>query len=195
MNSPYSFKARVVMHVFCEDCGEEVRVCQCCEMRGADSLSGLCGECYTETSYYGAFYKPDTSEMKPCFVCPPCQYERQQISAQVWSYWYWPADSSKPLSPTNVYRVPRFRAVSEGPTDPVERADEALAAYNEELKFSGNQEEAFKIYNSFYNRKHKRLIKKDPKAIKEGFVSLNEILQGQHVTGDQFFAAIRASKA
>jgi hypothetical protein len=32
---------------------------------------------------------------------------------------------------------------------------------------------------------------KDPKALREGFVSMEEILNGQHVTGEQFFAAYR----
>ena len=33
----------------------------------------------------------------------------------------------------------------------------------------------------------------DPKALREGFVSMEEILNGQHVTGEQFFAALRES--
>lgn len=31
----------------------------------------------------------------------------------------------------------------------------------------------------------------DPKALRQGFVSLQEILEGQHVTGEQFFNAVR----
>jgi hypothetical protein len=112
----------------------------------------------------------------------------------VFAYWYWQADNSKPLSPSNVYRIPRFRKLDEGPNDPVGRADEALAAYNEEMKFSGDEEEALKIYVSFYNRGSPD-PKKDAKlALREGFVSLQEILAGRHVTGEQFFEALKHSE-
>jgi hypothetical protein len=116
---------------------------------------------------------------------------RYQASAVVWSYWYWPADNTKPVSPTNVYRVPRFRSVHEGPMDSVSRADEARAAYDEEMKFSGDEEEALKIYASFYNRGSPNPKEDRKLALREGFVSMQEILAGRHVTGEQFFNALK----
>ncbi len=181
----------------CEDCGQDqLHVCQHCFKRATNSRSQYCKEC----DLFESTGCPECdAEMDwPClaevdhakeelFLCECCTEARKQDLSQVWSYWYWPADSSQPLSPTNVYRVPRYRATSEGPKDPVTRADEALAAYNEEMKFSGSYEEAMNIYLSFYVRHSKK--KENP--LKEGYVSLEEILAGQRVTARQFFDAVR----
>jgi hypothetical protein len=180
----------VYFHAFCEDCGDDVRTCRVCVKTRTNFLSDKCSSCYENYCCHWAEqqYQDDPS-VKALYLCESCEENRYQASAEVWSYWYWPADRDEPLSPTNVYRVPRFRSVSEGTNDPVERANEALAAYNEEMKFSGDEEEALKIYTSFYNRGSP-----DPKAkkqLREGFVSLQEILKGQPVTGHQFFEALK----
>jgi hypothetical protein len=182
----------VFFYVFCEDCGSEVRSCRICNKARANILSDVCQSCNEMfcCGYAEQHYHEDPS-VKALYLCEDCQEARNQASAQIWSYWYWPADRDLPLSPTNVYRIPRFRAVSEGPTDPVARADEALAAYNEELNFSGSQEEALQIYVSFYNRGSVDPKKERQMAVREGFVSLKEILAGRHVTGDQFFKALK----
>lgn len=180
----------VYFYVFCEDCGAEVKSCRVCKKTRANILSDKCSSCDEQfCCIYAEQHYQDDPTVKALYLCEGCQEARNQASAQVWSYWYWPADRDEPLSPTNVYRIPRFRAVSEGPTDPVARADEALVAYNEELKFSGSEEEALKIYTSFYNRGDPN--PKAKKKLREGFVSLKEFLAGQPVTGEQFFEAIR----
>jgi hypothetical protein len=182
----------VFFHAFCEDCGKGVNVCRTCVKTRSKLFSDRCKSCdenycccYAEEHYH------DDPSVKALYLCEDCEESRDQASAVVHSYWYWPADNTKPLSPTNVYRVPRFRKFDEGPMDAVSRADEALAAYEEEMKFSSNEEEALKIYTSFYNRGSPD-PKKDKKwAIREGFVSIQEILAGRHVTGEQFFDALK----
>jgi hypothetical protein len=170
----------VFFWAFCEDCGDEVELCHLCQKSTARSLSESCTDC--EENPYEALSK------KALYLCSTCTETRRQASSEIWSYWYSPVDTTKPLSPTNVYRVPRFRKVGEGVTDPVKRADEARVAYEEELRFSGSEEEALKIYVSFYNRGGPR----DPKTqIREGFVSKREILAGQTVTAEQFFASLQ----
>lgn len=180
----------IFFYAFCEDCGAEVRPCQLCQKTSSCGLSNYCNDCKEMTCCSHAIqHYQDDPTIKAVFLCNNCEYARDQASAEVWSYWYWPADRDEPLSPTNVYRIPRFRPVSEGPTDPVERADEALAAYNIEMKFSGNEDEALKIYVSFYNRGSPN--PKAKKQIREGFVSMREILAGQPVTGEQFFQSLK----
>lgn len=182
----------VFFYAFCEDCGEQVNTCQHCCNTTVDGISKFCKDCKEITCCSHAIQNcMGYPLVKPLYLCEGCKETRYQASQQVWSYCYRPADINRSLSPTNVYRVPLFRPVSEGPTDPVERADEALAAYNEEMKFSGNEEEALKIYVSFYNRGMP-----DPKedrklALREGFVSMQEILAGRHVTGEQFFESLK----
>jgi hypothetical protein len=186
----------------CEDCGEtQLHVCEHCEKRVVHKFvspycddcdlfeSTGCPECDAELDW------PCLAEVDPkkeeLFLCKDCHKNRDMDKSHIWSYWYWPANRDEPLSPTNVYRIPRYRPVSEGPSDPVARADEAMAAYNEELKFSGDQEEALKIYTSFYQR----FSPKKEKPLKEGYVEMNDILKGQRVTAEQFFDAVRCAEA
>ena len=182
----------VFFHAFCEDCGNEVRVCRVCTKTRSTFLSDKCKDCNEKfCCHYAEEHYQDDPSVKALYLCEDCETNRYQASAVVCSYYRWPADSSQPLSPTNVYRTPRFRALTEGPMDAVSRADEARAAYDEEMKFSGDEEEALKIYVSFYNRGSAD-PKKDKKwAIREGFVSMKEILAGRHVTGEQFFNALK----
>lgn len=96
MSSPYETKGRVVLYVFCEDCGKECYPCDYCEKRVSRGPSEYCADCY----------RNDPS-VKVSFVCFSCEEKRA-----------------------------------------------------------------------------------DPKALREGFVSLSEIMNGQHVTGEQFFNAV-----
>lgn len=182
----------VFFWAFCEDCGGQVEICHLCQKTATYRMSNYCKDCNERVCCFHSIehYEDENPSQKALYLCTGCTEARDQASAEVFSYWYWPADRSEPLSPTNVYRVPRFRRLGEGTTDPVERADEARAAYDEEMKFSGDEEEALKIYVSFYNRGSPT---RDPKnEVREGFVSKREILKGQKVTPEQFFAALQA---
>lgn len=111
MSSPYQTKSRVVLYVFCEDCGKECYPCDYCEKRVSRGPSEYCADCYRDFGYAGQmFYHKDPS-VKASFVCSSCEEKRA-----------------------------------------------------------------------------------DPKALREGFVSLSEIMNGQHVTGEQFFNAIREAE-
>jgi hypothetical protein len=182
----------VFFHAFCEDCGDEVNVCRTCTKKPTYRMLDQCKDCDEQfCCSYAEEHHQDDPSVKALYLCTKCEEARSQASAEVFSYWRWPADSSKPLSPSNVYRAPRFRMVGEGTTDPVERADEARAAYDEEMKFSGNEEEALKIYVSFYNRGSPDPKKDRAMGLREGFVSMQEILAGRHVTGEQFFESLK----
>lgn len=183
----------VFFHAFCEDCGKDVNACRVCVKTRAKLFSDKCKDCEENycCHYAEQHYHEKEPEVKALYLCEGCEESRYQASAVVCSYFRWAADSSQPLSPTNVYRVPRFRKIDEGPMDDVSRAEEALAAYDEEMKFSGNEEEALKIYSSFYNRGSPDPKKNKKWALREGFVSMQEILAGRHVTGEQFFNALK----
>lgn len=184
----------VFFWAFCEDCGGHVEICHLCQKTATYRMSTYCKDCEEKVCCWHSIehYEDENPSKKALYLCTTCTEARDQASAEVFSYWYWAADTTKPLSPTNVYRVPRFRKLGEGTTDPVERADEARAAYDEEMKFSGDEEEALKIYVSFYNR---GTPTRNPKnEIREGFVSQKEILAGQKVTPEQFFAALQAAE-
>ncbi len=182
----------VYFHAFCEDCGDDVQTCRVCVKTRAKFLSDKCSSCDENfCCHYAEEHYQDDPSVKALYLCENCETNRYQASAVVCSYWYWPADNTQPLSPTNVYRVPRFRNIDEAPMDSESRAEEARAAYDEEMKFSGDEEEALKIYVSFYNRGSPDPKKDREMGLREGFVSLQEILAGRHVTGEQFFNALQ----
>ncbi len=178
----------------CDECGlEPLRICWGCNKAASGFLDSLCKECTRECGEpdpcHNCFVsqRRDDPSVEPAILCAPCAEARHQASVEVIGYWYWQADNTKPLSPTNVYRIPRFREVPKDAVNDLERAQEALAAYQEEMKFSGSEEEALKIYVSFYNRGSR----KPKKTVKVGIVSKAEILAGQPVTPAQFFASIK----
>lgn len=102
-------------------------------------------------------------------------------------YIYVPLRALEPLSPHNFARIAVYRNIYDGPTDPVERAEEALAAFQQEFSFTGDIQKASEIYMSFYKN-----VPPSDKPVRPGPVSLQEISQGQHVSGEQFFQALRA---
>lgn len=112
MTSPSQTKSRVVMYAFCEDCGKECHPCDYCQKSVSYGPGCYCKDCDRDFGYAGQMFYPVYPTVKPCFICFPCQEEREQHV-------------------------------------------------------------------------------KEPKALKEGFVSMDEILKGQPVTGKQFFAAYR----
>ena len=182
-----AMKPKVVFHPFCADCGNDADVCRQCD-KLAVYQDGLCGHCFSynmpSDSMCMGYVKASNEAEKIPFKCSACSAAFWEDDKEIVSYDYVPMSFSFPVSPINVIRIARYRMKR---ADPYQRATEARAAYDKELSFSGNQEEAFKIYNSFYKNMPKR------KPLKEGFVSLQEFLAGQPVSGKQFFDAIRAS--
>lgn len=188
--SAQAAETKVVFHPFCADCGEEADVCRHCD-KLAVYQDGLCGHCFSynmpSDSMCTGYVKASNEAEKIPFKCSACCSARPwnwEDDKEIVSYDYVPMSFSFPVSPTNVIRIARYRMKR---ADPSQRATEARAAYDKELSFSGNYAEALKIYTSFYKNMPKR------KALKEGFVSLADILAGQPVSGKQFFDAIRVS--
>ena len=179
------------MHVFCSDCGQEADVCRRCD-KLAVYQNSLCGRCFSwsmpSESMCQGYVEAAASAEKIPFKCSPCRAKkpwRWQDNKEIVDYRYVPMSFSFPVSPTNVIRIPRYRAIGSKPTDPLQRADEARAAYEKELSFSGNVAEALNLYVSFYKNIPPR------RPLKAGFVPMSEILQGQPVTGEQFFMSVR----
>lgn len=185
---------QVIFHPFCADCGNEADVCQRCN-KLAVYESGLCGHCFSsnmdsEWMCEGYCRASDEAEKIP-FKCGPCRLANPWswfADKEIVAYRYEKTCREDPITPRSVIRVPTYRLRGLVYPYSYERAMEAKAAYEKELAFSGDQKEAFRIYNSFYTNMMPR------KLLKEGFVSLEEFSQGQPVSGAQFFAAICASK-
>ncbi len=55
----------VIMHAFCEGCGNEVSVCRQCHKKASSYTGSSCNDC-------------SPSEVKLCFLCLPCQKSRKQ---------------------------------------------------------------------------------------------------------------------
>ena len=170
-------------HAPCNDCGVDVRVCHYCKKRESH-FSDYCEDCYRDFGYAHQNYFPDDPEVKPFFLCTGCKQHRQRMKIEVYRYSYWQKDRDQPLSPWNCYRSPCYRD-RDPKQDPVERADEALSAFQHELEFSGDIAEAEKILKSFYE--YPLPIEK---PVRPGTVTKEELLAGQHVTGQQFFETV-----
>ncbi len=182
------------MHVFCEDCGSEVDPCGYCNKRRSRGMGSYCDDCYHDFGYAHQNFYPNDPEVKPLFLCKPCEGLRKSLTQEVVGYLRWAADFVNPLSPTNVQRHPQYRTIGDKPTDRKQREEEAQAAYDEEMAFSGNEEEAKKIYASFFEDEELKKLQEEKrltKPLRPGFVSMEEILKGQRVTGEQFFNALR----
>ncbi len=185
------------MHVFCEDCGAEVDPCGYCNKRRSRGMGSYCDDCYHDFGYAHQNFYPNDPEVMPLFLCSPCESVRNSLKQEIVGYLRWAADYVNPLSPTNVHRHPQYRKIGDKPTDRKQREKEAQAAYDEEMAFSGSEEEAKKIYDSFFENQELKKFQEEKrlsKPIRPGFVSMEEILKGQHVTGEQFFQAYREAQ-
>jgi hypothetical protein len=177
-----------VEHPVCEDCKAEVHACPYCKKRTSRGWDSYCEDCYRDFGYANVIMFIDDPEVKPFFICETCAQWRVVKANEVIGYSYWKADNRLPLSPLNFYKCPRYRK-RDPKQDPVERAMEARAAFDEEMAFSGDIAEAQKILQSFYEN-----LPPPEKPVREGDVTLQEIMEGQHVTGEQFFRAIRRAR-
>jgi hypothetical protein len=148
---------KVSFYAFCADCGAEAGVCKRCD-KWAVYLDGLCGCCYAmsiPSDWMCKGYADASREAhKIPFKCDACRKVRPwrwEDDKEIVSYSYERGCFCHPLSPTNVIRIARYRLASG--TTPEQREAEARAAYEKEMKFSGDKEEAEQIYKSFFEKK------------------------------------------
>lgn len=147
---------KVTFHAFCEDCGKEADVCRRCQELAVYE-NGLCGSCFSynipSDSMCQGYVDAARSARKIPYKCTHCRTERPwrwENDKEVVSYHYVQGCICHKLSPTNVIRMAARRSVGPKPTDPAQRAAEAWAAYEKEMKFSGDAEEAAILYKSFF---------------------------------------------
>lgn len=145
----------------CVDCGKAADICWRC---GSDKkgvyLDGLCAVCLVmETpseSMCGGYMDAARESFKIPMKCGPCRAKkpwRWVDDKEVVSYRYEKGCFCHPLSKHNVIRFATYRRVGETPTDPKQREEEAMAAFQVEMKFSGELHEAMEIYRSFFTDK------------------------------------------
>lgn len=145
----------------CVDCGKGADMCRRC---GSDKmgvyLDGLCAVCLvmeTPSEWMcGGYMDAARESTKIPMKCGPCRAKkpwRWVDDKEVVSYRYEPGCFCHPLSKHNVVHIPIYRRVGETPTDPKQREEEAMAAFQKEMKFSGELHEAIEIYTSFFTDK------------------------------------------
>ena len=146
---------KVVFHAFCADCGKEADVCRRCDKSFAVYEDGLCGRCLVSTipsdSMCKGYMDASREAHKIPYKCGSCRKARPwrwEEDKEVVSYSYVQSCFCHKLSPTNVIRVARWRIA--GQVSEEQRKAEAMAAYDKEMKFSGNCAEAAAIYKSFF---------------------------------------------
>ena len=141
----------------CTDCGELADICRSC---GSDKLAvyeeGYCAVCLIEMtpseSMCGGYMNAAREANKIPFKCSPCRDKKPWSWAdnkEIVKYKYQQSCFCHKLSKDNVIRSPIYRIVAEH-TDPMQREKEAMAAFQKEMKFSGQLNEAVEIYRSFF---------------------------------------------
>lgn len=159
------------MIAYCEDCGAGILTCVSCGKQ-RETVAEECDDCYQGN--------PPSNPSFFCFTCKP-----RTLNWEVFKIQYESLTSGEALSPTTVHRTPLYRSFIT-PTDPLVRAAEARAAFDEEMNFTGDIEEATQIYRRFYPHPVSRT------PIPKGFVPLQAIQQGTPVSGLQLFLALQA---
>lgn len=139
----------------CTDCGSAADICHQCKKLAVYDR-GLCGRCFSsrldsESMCMGYVRASEAAETIP-FQCAPCRARRPwhwEDDKEVVEYRYVPMCFCHPLSPSNVIRIAQYRRRGTA-ADPSKREEEAMAAFNKEMRFSGNAAEALTLYTSFY---------------------------------------------
>jgi hypothetical protein len=140
----------------CVDCGANAMVCRYCRkapvFEGDECVICLVMNTPSEEMCGGWMNAARRSDKIP-YKCKPCHKAkpwRWTDGTEIVSYIYERSCFCHRLSPTNVIRSPVYRRIEGKPTDSEQREEEAMAAYKYEMKFSGDEVEAFDIYRSFF---------------------------------------------
>ena len=148
-------------YILCVDCGKAADICRRCgSSTQAVYLDGMCAVCLvmeTPSEWMCGGYMDAARESTSIpFKCEPCRTKkpwRWVDDKEIVSYRYEGGCRCHPVSKHNVIRFATYRRVGAEPTNHKQREEEAMAAFNKEMKFSGELDEAMEIYRSFFTDK------------------------------------------